>query len=361
MPAYIDYTGKKIGRATIIESVEKSPCSRWKCVCQCGETFICLARSFKRGETFECDKCRFERKRGIDLTGRKFGRWTVKERRINALGKTEWFVLCDCGNTGLVAGCILGTKKSMSCGCYGRKKQSIRANTTIYPPEHLTSTTNIYCIRARILQNCYNPKNVAYHLYGKKGITVCELWRNGAKDFYNWCIENGWKEDLVVHLKRGKKVFSPENCEILSAGESMREHRGKRITIESETLNVFEWSKICGLSRHTILDRLTKGYSEKDAVFAKSHENSGKKEWDDEEIKKLYESGLSLADVGRKMGKNYSAISKRLKYMGIEVDTTTMKRRKFSFRNCIICKNEFEPTSSNAQKCENCRKKRNAT
>lgn len=356
MTLHIDYSGEKIGRVLIIEAL---PRLKWNCLCDCGNYFVSSSQSFKRGETFECNPCRFERRRGVDLTGRKFGRWSVKERKIDSNGKTKWSVLCDCGNTGLVSTSSLGKKgRSMSCGCLGRKQKSKRANSTLYPPEHLTSVTDLYCIRARILQGCYNPNNVAYNKYGAIGVTVCDLWRNSAKDFHDWCLKNKWKKGDVVHLKRGKTVFSPENCAILHPSESQREQLAKRITIDGENLNVYEWSEISGIPRHTILDRLCKGYSEYEAVFCKRHKNSGKKSWPDEKIKALYESGLSMSDIGRNLGINYQSISKRLKAMGVEIDKNGTSRRKYPLKACNTCNTEFHPNNSRAKFCLECREKK---
>lgn len=355
MPKFIDYTNKQIGRVKVLENVERGMNSRWICLCDCGETFICLKQSFKRGETFECEKCRMERKRGIDLTDRKFGRWNVIERQKDKNNKTVWLVKCDCGKFGLVATNVLGKRgKSLSCGCLGRKEKSIRANTTLYPPKHLTSKTNLYAIRARILQYCYNEKNVQYKNYGAKGIIVCDLWRNGAKDFYQWCIENGWKNNYVVHLKRDANIFSPENCCILTPEEHQRELLSKRITIGDKTLNVYEWSEVTGIPHFTILDRLIKGYSEEEAVFSKRYKNSGKRrDWPDQEIKRLYESGMSLADVGRELGIRYTGISIRLKKMNVKVDNSS-KRRKYKSKICVICNQRYQPTSSKQKKCLKC-------
>jgi len=357
MPKYIDYTGRKIGRVKVLESVQRGTQSRWKCLCDCGKEFICLAQSFKRGDTFECHPCRYERRRGIDLTGRQFGRWTVIERQLDKNNKTTWFVKCDCGNTGYVSTYALGRRgKSMSCGCLGRKEKSKRANATLYPPQHLTSVTRVYAIRARILQACYNEKNVAYKNYGEKGITVCELWRNGAKDFYEWCMANGWEQDYIVHLQHGTTEFSPENCIILTPEESTRLQLAKKITIQGKELTVFEWSELSGIAHHTILDRLTKGYSPEEAVFCKRHKYSGcKKNWPDEKIKALYESGLSLADVGRQLGYTYNSISKRLRLMGVEIESSCA-RRKFPNRNCTVCNKEFESKASKQKYCKECKK-----
>jgi hypothetical protein len=43
-----------------------------------------------------------------------------------------------------------------------------------------------------IRQRCNNPKNEAYHNYGGRGIRVCKEWDN-FKEFYDWCICNGYK------------------------------------------------------------------------------------------------------------------------------------------------------------------------
>ena len=42
---------------------------------------------------------------------------------------------------------------------------------------------------------CYNPKASKYYLYGGKGIEVCEEWKNDFMSFYNWSMNNGYKDD----------------------------------------------------------------------------------------------------------------------------------------------------------------------
>ena len=55
--------------------------------------------------------------RFIDLTGRKFGRLTVIDRVQNRGEKVAWKCLCECGNTSIVTGTALKSGKSKSCGC----------------------------------------------------------------------------------------------------------------------------------------------------------------------------------------------------------------------------------------------------
>lgn len=58
----------------------------------------------------------------IDLTGKKFGRLTVihrEENKIRPSGQsaTTWLCRCDCGNTIIVTGCDLKKGNTKSCGC----------------------------------------------------------------------------------------------------------------------------------------------------------------------------------------------------------------------------------------------------
>jgi hypothetical protein len=355
MAKYTDYTGKRIGRINVLRSVQRKPVAKWECLCDCGRRFICQNASFKRGDTFECKECVLERRRGIDLTGKKFGRWSVLGRCINSLGKTVWRVVCECGNEGLVSTYALGRRgRSLSCGCLGRKEKSIRANTTLYPPMHGTSETRIYIMRSTILQACYNPEHPTYHRYGGRGVIVCDLWRNGAKDFYDWCIKNNVSSNRIIYLKDGCTVFSPENCEAIAHKEHQRRMLAKKITIKGETKNVFEWSEISGTSHHTILDRLKKGWGDEESVFRKKHRDSGKKKLPEDEIKNLYESGLTLADIAKHAGATYETISKRLKKMGVEIDHGC-KRRKYSLKNCLICNQQYIPVSSRQKRCFSCK------
>jgi hypothetical protein len=54
-----------------------------------------------------------------DLTGRRFGKWTVlprDDRECDAASR-QWLVQCDCGNLRLVFGQDLLNGRSRSCGC----------------------------------------------------------------------------------------------------------------------------------------------------------------------------------------------------------------------------------------------------
>lgn len=58
----------------------------------------------------------------IDLTGQKFGRWTVLERAPKPEDSHStsafWLCRCECGTEKVVSGNVLRQGKSQSCGCY---------------------------------------------------------------------------------------------------------------------------------------------------------------------------------------------------------------------------------------------------
>lgn len=65
----------------------------------------------------------------IDLTGKKFGRLTVVERAENKCNRTAWLCKCDCGNIRVFLGTHLKSGRSKSCGCLHNEKLAERSKT----------------------------------------------------------------------------------------------------------------------------------------------------------------------------------------------------------------------------------------
>ena len=68
----------------------------------------------------------------IDRTGQRYGRWTVLERAPNHGRKTMWYCRCDCGTEKAVSSTSLAEGTSVSCGCY-QKERARDIATTIFP------------------------------------------------------------------------------------------------------------------------------------------------------------------------------------------------------------------------------------
>lgn len=61
----------------------------------------------------------------IDLTGEKFGRLTVVQRSgSNKRGNALWLCLCKCGTEKLIPSNQLISKSTISCGCFNKEKST---------------------------------------------------------------------------------------------------------------------------------------------------------------------------------------------------------------------------------------------
>lgn len=116
----IDLMGQKFGRLTVIKRVESTFSRRvkWLCRCDCGKEIIVKGKGLRSGHTKSCGCIRI-----TDLTGKKFGRWTVI-KRVNPFSRVngyKWLCKCDCGTIRKVRGLGLRNGTSTSCGCYHKE------------------------------------------------------------------------------------------------------------------------------------------------------------------------------------------------------------------------------------------------
>ena len=127
MGKFEDLTGLRFGKLTVIERDEDyiypngKHAPKWKCICDCGKEHSVRSNYLKYREQPCCPECAKEKlssKRMEDLSGKKFGRWTVIERDDNRRDKVFWKVRCECGTESSVEAHSLKSGNSKSCGCY---------------------------------------------------------------------------------------------------------------------------------------------------------------------------------------------------------------------------------------------------
>jgi len=117
MSELIDITGQKFGKWTVIKRVENTEDgqSRWLCRCECGFEMVQYGGYLRRIKD-KITKCRHPH---ADLTGQRFGNLTVIGRdsikREN--GQSYFICKCDCGNTTSVRMADLKNGHTKSCGC----------------------------------------------------------------------------------------------------------------------------------------------------------------------------------------------------------------------------------------------------
>ena len=141
-----------------------------------------------------------------DITGQKFGRWSVIERAENRHGNAYWKCKCDCGTVREVSGTYLVTGKSKSCGCL-QKEICGKRHT-----KHGLCKNKLYYVYSGIKDRCFRKKHKDYKYYGGRGITVVDEWKNSFISFYNWAISSGYKEGLTIDRINNDGNYCPENC-----------------------------------------------------------------------------------------------------------------------------------------------------
>lgn len=133
-----DIVGNKYGKLTVdyyIETVyvKSNREHYYSCTCDCGKKDVRTTRhNLLRGDTTSCGCAHKDagKSRLEDLTGKRFGRWTVLYQaptRYSVSGKTRsimWKCKCDCGMMKNVGARALKTGMSVSCGCYQKERVS---------------------------------------------------------------------------------------------------------------------------------------------------------------------------------------------------------------------------------------------
>ena len=202
-----------------------------------------------------------------DLTGKKFGRWTVIEyagidKHHNAL----WLCECSCENKTrkIVISNNLKRGISKSCGCLMMemsREKMIAYNKEAHRPslKHGLSGTRIYHIWSNMIDRCYRKNNRKYSDYGGRGIKVCDEWRKGIEPFWEWATNNGYAEDLEIERIDNDKDYCPENCKWSTRKEQVRNRRNTRkLTYNGETKTIQEWADEIGIRYITLISRIDK-------------------------------------------------------------------------------------------------------
>lgn len=207
MSKFIDITGLKFGRLTVLEYIPNyvtkngkiSP--RWKCICECQlkspeeERKYTYARSIdlRNSNIVSCGCYHQELRHTIkiknpairveDLMGQKFGRLTVKQRGENTLsGQAQWWCECDCGNPNLVLirARNLKTGNTKSCGCIHKEVVSKMCKEKFRPNNYDLET---YDYGIGYTDNC-DSNGIDYFYFDKEDYNKIKNyhWAFGVKD-----------------------------------------------------------------------------------------------------------------------------------------------------------------------------------
>lgn len=200
----------------------------------------------------------------IDLTGRRFGKWTVLEYS-HSKHLSYWLCKCDCGTIKSVVGTSLSNGSSACCGCVQREKLINRNYRHGFGRDKPTE----YRIWLGLKNRCYNPRNPSFKRYGKRGITVSPDWADSFMKFYN---DMGRRPGLEYTIDRidNDGPYSKENCrwaDIFTQANNTR--KNKYISYNGQSHSISEWSRLVGLSSGTLNYRINSGWPIEKALTTK--------------------------------------------------------------------------------------------
>ena len=124
--------------------------------------------------------------------------------------------------------------------------REINANRTITCTHKTRNMTNkrLKKILSSMYERCYNKKNKSYKNYGGKGIKICEEWLDG-KNFENWAMKNGYRDDLTIDRIYVNGNYEPSNCRWITLAENSRfKSTTNYICVNNIIHSGKEWSKI---------------------------------------------------------------------------------------------------------------------
>jgi hypothetical protein len=118
-----------------------------------------------------------------------------------------------------------------------------------------------------MLNRCYNKNNDNYKHYGKKGITICEDWKNSFESFVIWAKNNGYNDKLTIDRIDFNGNYCPENCRWVTMEEQANNKKNNIfITYNGKTQTIAQWSRELNIKRACLEFRYHKGWEVEDIL-----------------------------------------------------------------------------------------------
>lgn len=195
----------------------------------------------------------------IDLTGKRFAKLTViKYDGVTSNNQSMWICKCDCGNTSKVMYGNLKNGSTKSCGCL-RKEKKVKNNQE----EYYRIFNIFYGIKGRCYNpNNPAYKNyggrgirICDEWLQKNG--------NGLRNFYKWAINNGYNKNLTIDRIDVNGNYEPSNCRWATPKEQSNNKRNNHIiNYKGKKYTLSQLSNYLNIKITTLKWRLEHGWKE---------------------------------------------------------------------------------------------------
>lgn len=244
-----------------------------KCLChKCGKTKVIRSSTVINNMIATCGcsmKDEYNRRIKKFTKGDRFGIITatgncIRQRNKQGWDDIKWEFKCDCGNI-----CyfryfdVINRSKGkypISCGCLANQHHGDAIR------KHGKYKSRIYSVYLAMIKRCYNPTDSRYHNYGKRGITVCDEWRdrhNGFEDFYSWAINNGYNEDTPKDLPRSKILtldridndgpYAPWNCRWVTLKvQANNNTKNRHVRFDGKVYTYAQFRELLGMKSQSV-------------------------------------------------------------------------------------------------------------
>lgn len=137
------------------------------------------------------------------------------------------------------------------------KRHTLRCDGTMRLPKH--SRHPLYATWITMWSRCSRPQNPQFHLWGGRGIRVCDRWQS----FEHFISDMGPKPTLKHTIERinNNGNYEPANCRWATLKEQARNRRSsKMITVNGETKSMAEWCEFYGVIYSAANERIKNGW-----------------------------------------------------------------------------------------------------
>lgn len=185
----------------------------------------------------------------------KYNEWTF----VQEVSKGKWLVSCSCGKEELRHKSVIinGYAKScLKCSYRLRKSKISESKKT-----HGKSNCRTQSSYTEMKRRCNNPKRPNYHLYGGRGIRVCDRWINGDGVITGYhCFLNDMGEcpdGFSIERINVNGNYEPSNCKWASSREqgSNRRHT-PRFMYKGKMTALSYIADDIGVKRGTLYNRI---------------------------------------------------------------------------------------------------------